>query len=85
MFYIVSCKINVGTKQRTEAFVCPTNWIKNGVLYWPPKEKKVQPKAQIKNWKTYKIAKNWTRYENFKILRNKKIFCKSTFQENVKF
>ncbi|KAL5288575.1 hypothetical protein ACFFRR_009046 [Megaselia abdita] len=75
MFYVISCKINSSFKQRTEVFVCPVKWVKGGILYWPPIEKKVQPGMQCKNWRDYKFSKaKWTKYENFKILRNNQIF-----------
>ncbi|KAL5291487.1 hypothetical protein ACFFRR_010715 [Megaselia abdita] len=75
MFYVVSCKIEVGRISRKEVFVCPKKWIKKGVLYWPEAEKKVKPAMQCKNWKNYKFSTNWPKFPSFKILRNNQEFA----------
>ncbi|KAL5276592.1 hypothetical protein ACFFRR_008374 [Megaselia abdita] len=82
MFYVVSCKVDVGRFTRTEVFVCPVKWIKKDILYWPNPERKVSPSVQCKNYKNYKLESSWLQYSNFKILRNKKKFA--NFDEATK-
>lgn len=58
----------------SEVAATPTNWVKSGVLFWPPDLSKKSLALKLEN--CVEPVKKWKSFYNFEILEDKKIYGK---------
>lgn len=62
MYYIIQTK----EKGRKVIFVCPNEWIKNDILFWPNSDKHLKSALKAK----VSPMENWIKITKFKILES---------------